>query len=397
MAGLFAAAFLHSRGWQVDVYERGAELADRGAGIVTHEPLYAALRAARIRLRPDMGIPSSGREMLAPDGSSLGTYDMAQLMTSWGLIYRFLQEQIPAAAYHLDHHLENVREGPQSVTAHFANGECVEADWLIGADGAQSTLRGLLAPEVAVNYCGYYIWRGLIDETLIPAEVLERMSGRLVFGMAPGGHCLGYLVAGKHDELEVGRRRYNWAWYRSGDESTLRELLTDESGRHHAAGIPHPLIRRQHRDAMRDEAAEFLAPQFQAIIAATESPFLQAIHDLGCERLVYGRTILIGDAAFTARPHVGMGVTKAADDAATLAETLTRDPSGAALPVWERARAAYGRAVLEWGRDLGSYLGPAPRTDTHRAKATHYQQPEVLMSVTAATDPSPYLEPYLNN
>ena len=167
----------------------------------------------------------------------------------------------------------------------------------------------------------------------------------------------------------------------------LRDLLTDEEGRHHANGIPHDRIRVELREAMRREAAERLAPQMQAIIGATERPFLQAIYDLGCERLVYGRAVLVGDAAFAARPHVGMGVSKAADDAFTLAEAL----GGGDLRAWEAGRLAYGRAVLQWGRDLGSYIGPPPRDEEQRAKAAHYQRPEVLMSVTAASDPSEHL------
>ncbi len=204
MAGLFAGVFFHKRGFAVDVFERGAELADRGAGIVTHDPLYAALRDAGVTLRPEMGVPSRGREMLRGDGASLGTYDMEQVMTSWGLVYRFLQEQLPPGAYHLGHALESIEDDGVRVTACFDNGHRAEADWLVGADGAQSTLRGLLAPEITGGYCGYYIWRGLISETLIPPVVLRRVGGRLVFGMAPGGHWLGYLVGGPADELEEG-------------------------------------------------------------------------------------------------------------------------------------------------------------------------------------------------
>jgi 2-polyprenyl-6-methoxyphenol hydroxylase-like FAD-dependent oxidoreductase len=44
MAGLFAALLLRQDGWNVDVYERiGAELAGRGAGIVTHSELFEVL------------------------------------------------------------------------------------------------------------------------------------------------------------------------------------------------------------------------------------------------------------------------------------------------------------------------------------------------------------------
>jgi 2-polyprenyl-6-methoxyphenol hydroxylase-like FAD-dependent oxidoreductase len=37
---------------------------------------------------------------------------------------------------------------------------------------------------------------------------------------------------------------------------------------------------------------------------------------------VHRRAAILGDAAFVARPHVGMGVTKAALDAESLADAL---------------------------------------------------------------------------
>ena len=76
------------------------------------------------------------------------------------------------------------------------------------------------------------------------------------------------------------------------------------------------------------------------------------------ERLVFGRTVLLGDAAFVARPHVGMGVTKAASDAMALADALreTPDDVAAALAGYERIRVEAGRAVVERGRQLGAYM-----------------------------------------
>ncbi|WP_368735033.1 FAD-dependent monooxygenase, partial [Serratia marcescens] len=48
----------------------------------------------------------------------------------------------------------------------------------------------------------------------------------------------------------------------------------------------------------------------------------QPIYDLESPRLAFGRVVLLGDAAFVARPHVGAGVTKAALDAACLADAI---------------------------------------------------------------------------
>ena len=44
-------------------------------------------------------------------------------------------------------------------------------------------------PTLALEYCGYFLWRGLIDENVDSgAKVLDQIEHRLMFGMAPGGH-----------------------------------------------------------------------------------------------------------------------------------------------------------------------------------------------------------------
>ena len=390
MAGLFAAVALRSQGWQVDVYERaGEELTNRGAGIATHDELYDAVRAAGIELREEMGVRSLGRIMFDREGSVIGTLEMPQIMTSWGLIYRFLRAQITDAEYHNGHTLSAIESRGDGVTAIFDHGGRAQADWLIGADGSRSSVRSIVAPQIIANYVGYFGWRGLIDERLIPAAVLDQIAYRMALGLAPGGHWLGYLVAGPDDALEVGKRWFNWGWYRTADDAVLRDHLTDASGSYHEHGIPHDRIRPELIDAMRAEARAHLAPQIQAVIAATARPFLQAMYDFSAPRLVYDRVILIGDAAATARPHVGLGVSKAADDASTLARVL--GGGDAALATWAGERIRYADAVVAWGRNLGSYIGPPSDDPVRRAKAEYHMRPEVLMAETAASEPRRYL------
>jgi 2-polyprenyl-6-methoxyphenol hydroxylase-like FAD-dependent oxidoreductase len=102
--------------------------------------------------------------------------------------------------------------------------------------------------------------------------------------------------------------------------------------------------------------------------------------------------LLVGDAAFTARPHVGLGVSKAAEDATTLAAVLTAPEQRAALAEWEAQRLRYGRAAMRWGQELGSYIKAPADTPEFRAKAEYYARPDVLMTVTAASEPSQYLD-----
>ena len=166
-----------------------------------------------------------------------------------------------------------------------------------------------------------------------------------------------------------GHRRYNFVWYRPADEAAaLPDLLTDAAGHTHAQSIPPPLIRPAVLDAMRADAAQTLAPAFADVVAATPLPFLQPIYDLESPRLVSGRAVLLGDAAFVVRPHVGAGVTKAAEDAACLAARCsTARTSTAACAATRRSACPAGRRLVQRGRHLGAYL-QAPHRNRRTAR-----------------------------
>ena len=66
LGGLFAANMLLRAGWDVHVYERVAdELQGRGAGIVTHPELMAALTSAGIAVDDNFG-PAGYKNEPAP-------------------------------------------------------------------------------------------------------------------------------------------------------------------------------------------------------------------------------------------------------------------------------------------------------------------------------------------
>jgi 2-polyprenyl-6-methoxyphenol hydroxylase-like FAD-dependent oxidoreductase len=125
---------------------------------------------------------------------------------------------------------------------------------------------------------------------------------------------------------------------------------------HYAAGIPPPLIRRELIARVKAEAHATIAPQIAEIFALTE-PFFQPIFDLESPQLVFGRSVLVGDAAFVARPHVGAGATKAAIDAASLADCL-RDAADidAGLERYQRVQQPFGAEMVALGREQGAYL-----------------------------------------
>jgi 2-polyprenyl-6-methoxyphenol hydroxylase-like FAD-dependent oxidoreductase len=93
------------------------------------------------------------------------------------------------------------------------------------------------------------------------------------------------------------------------------------------------------------------------VIEVEREPFVQAIFDLEVPRMTKGRLVLLGDAAFIARPHTAMGVAKAAGDAMALASALETERLETALPAFDAERASVGRAIVQYGRRLGASLG----------------------------------------
>src|SRR5256884_619849 len=121
--------------------------------------------------------------------------------------------------------------------------------------------------------------------------------------------------------------------------------------------------------ATRATARALVPPQGAEIFARTPQPFFQPIFDLASPRTVFGRVALLGDAAFVARPHVGAGVTKAALDAASLADALAEDDLAAGLMRYQREQQPFGSGLGALGREEGAYLSARLKPREQRTAA----------------------------
>jgi 2-polyprenyl-6-methoxyphenol hydroxylase-like FAD-dependent oxidoreductase len=242
-------------------------------------------------------------------------------------------------------------------------------------------------PEAQPQYAGYVAWRGVVQESEFPVDLHDLLFERHLYCLPDGEMMLGYMVPGSGNDVTPGRRAYNWVWYRPVDfESELRDLCTDAAGRSHGSSIPPPLIRPEHISRMRADAHTLLAPQIVRVVDMTAQPFFQAIFDLESERLVSGRVALLGDAAFVARPHVGMGVTKAALDAQCLADAIIANGDlDTALKRYEQARRLFGQRVVARARALGAHLqAHAVPCERLLTDANGHQRPEAVLSECGA-------------
>ena len=359
LGGLFTALTLRAIGWRVDVFERSPHLLDsRGGGIVLQPEVLHAFAFAGVPHPQALGVRSNDRIFLDRAGDVVQRGYQPQTQTSWNTLYNTMRAALPADCIHAGETLVGFEQAGGRVRAAFASGRIETGDLLVGADGSRSTVRSLLLPGVERRYAGYVAWRGLAPEPALGAAASTLLNEVFAFQQGFDHMLLAYLVPGEDGSVAPGRRRWNWVWYRKVSDGELPALLTDRDGRPHPFSLPPGALGDDAVARLRREASEWLAPQFQELVAVTAEPFIQAIADLAVPRMVFGRVILLGDAAFLPRPHTAGGAAKAAANALALAQALMADdlPFEARLAQWETGQLRDGLALTERGRWMGERI-----------------------------------------
>jgi 2,6-dihydroxypyridine 3-monooxygenase len=355
IGGLTAAVLLAELGYDVHVYERSrAELEARGAGIVVlpMTERYFLERGGdrnRVSLRlPWWTYVDDRGEEIASDRDDFR-------FGSWNGIYRALLDALPEGRYHLGAEMVGVEQADGGAVVRLADGGRFEADLVVCADGVDSTARRLLLPTARPSYAGYVAWRGTAEEVALSAATLELVSDAMVYQVLDRSHILVYAIPAADGSVTPGHRIQNFVWYRNYPGGAVYEaVMTDTEGRRRTASVPPSLVQEEHVAELHATTRE-LAPQLREIVLACPTPFVQAIFDLEVPTMVFGRICLLGDAAFSARPHVAAGTAKAAADAWALRDALQRHRGDvdAALAEWGPRQLELGRAVVARSRAMG--------------------------------------------
>ena len=352
LGGLITALHLRDVGCEVEVFERSpVPLEGRGAGIVLHP---VTTRYFEDHGLLDLGrVSSSARTLryLTREGEVLLEEPIFYRFTSYATLYAALIDFFDPHRYRLRKDLVGLDDAEDQVIARFADGDAVSFDLLVGADGIRSTVRGLLFPDLRPAYAGYVGWRGTLPEAELPERANDKLCDVLTYHVGERTHVLSYEIPA----TEGAGRSMNWVWYRNvPDGPPLEALLTDRSGTRHDLSMPPGAVRDEHLDELHAAAGD-LPTAFTELVRATPEPFVQVIVDLEVPAMVRGRVCLVGDAAFSLRPHIAAGTAKAAADARVLAEAIEAADGAvpAALRAWEPGQLTLGRATTARTRAVG--------------------------------------------
>jgi 2-polyprenyl-6-methoxyphenol hydroxylase-like FAD-dependent oxidoreductase len=259
----------------------------------------------------------------------------------------------------------------KTVLARTADGAVHEADLLIGADGARSTVRAAVDPgHPDAGYAGVLLWRALVSEQALPAGVALPRAGEPAREVYAGPYRLvTYPVPGPAGQTDVGERRLNLVWYDPQQRDLLEGAGLLEGKVVHGTLAPGALP-----DLVRERLAVFAEARWPSpwrealgIALAEGGVFGTPIVQYQPVRMANGRIALAGDAAHAASPMVGGGFRQGLIDVGALAGAL-RDsgPDGYGPDVlvrYQNARLADARRhVARSEQATAAYLAHAGQT-----------------------------------
>jgi 2-polyprenyl-6-methoxyphenol hydroxylase-like FAD-dependent oxidoreductase len=303
------------------IFERAVELRPVGAGIALSPNAFLALAHIGMddqvrRCGWDLEVAdlcdSKGRILIRAHVPKLSA-GVTRAMTRSSLQQALIEAL--GTSVETGRAVQSYQSKADGVRVRMADGEAVEAELLVGADGLHSSVRRAMRGDETLRYSGQTSWRGLVKGVEInePHVVTESWGPCQRFGIVPIGvsHVYWFAVAnapaGERDEIhprhELRRRFAGW-------HTPIDKLLA-------------------------------MTPTDQIIRADIfDRP------PINC--WVHGRTVLLGDAAHPMTPNLGMGACQAIEDAVVLADALSREASvDAALALYQTRRISRANSFVE--------------------------------------------------
>ncbi|MDI1253276.1 NAD(P)/FAD-dependent oxidoreductase [Thermomonas sp.] len=356
LAGGLLATLLAQRGWSVDVFERRGDprmhgyaggrsinlaLAERGLHALRQAGADAEVLKRAVMMRGRFVHPLHGTPSLQrygrDDSEVIWSIDRGELNISLLDAAESL-----GARLHFDRRLDHVDFDARIAT--FKGDAADHAhpfNTLIGADGAGSSLRGQMAPHVALNERSEWLDHGYKELEIPPASDGGFRIEANALHIWPRGHYM--CIALPNDE-----RTFTVTLFmpHDGDYPSFTQVQTGEDAQ--------ALFERDFADALP------LIPELREDFEANPTGILGTLY---LDRWhLDNRALLIGDAAHAMVPFHGQGMNCAFEDCAALADMLDAyDDLTEAFAAFEALRKPDAEAIQQMA--LENYIEMRDKVD----------------------------------
>jgi kynurenine 3-monooxygenase len=340
------AILLGRRGYQVDAYERRADprqladtdverrsinlgLSHRGITALTRAGVIDAVMRTAVRAKGRVIHASDGRLSFQPYGSNEREilYSISRIALNRELIR--CADQMENVRFHFGMRFEEMDRDAATAVFRGPGGETerVEADFIVGADGAYSTVRQWMHRNERADFHQEYLDWGY-KELLIPAGPDGRSRIELeALHIWPRGDAL-IVTHPNPDGSHTATVFLPW----EGPRSFATLGTEPEVSRFFAEVFPDvPQL-------VPDLAREFLDHPAGTLVATRTAPWHHR-----------DRCVLVGDGCHAVYPFFGQGMNAGLEDCLVLDEQLAGNPDDrrAAFSAYQRARKANTDALLE--------------------------------------------------
>ena len=353
IGGLTVAALLQEHGHEVKVFEKNQELSEVGAGIGIGGNVIDKLHNHDLA----KGIKNAGQiiDTLAiadNSGTALSKIKLKRNTVNLTLerqsLLETIQSYVQPSSIYTGYQVLSIENEVNKVTVHFENHEAETFDLCIGADGLHSSVRASVAPNTKVNYQGYTVFRGLVNDVQLKDTntATEYWSKQGRVGIVPLLNNKVYWF------IAINAKIHNTEYQ--------------------TYGKPHLQARFNH---FPNEVREVLDKQSETGI------LLHNIYDLKpLKTFVYNRTVLLGDAAHATTPNLGQGAGQAMEDAIVLANCLETYDFDQALERYDKLRVKHTKKIIKKSRKIGKVAQSTQRLFIKVRNAIAKRTPNSLLA-----------------
>ena len=326
IGGLTAALALEKRGHTVTVAEQSGVISEVGAGLQLSPNAMKVLNALGVgaRVMTDAFRPQAAEMRWGRSGRTVFSIPLRKAAANrWGAEYihvhradliNALREELIARAPDslvLGRRLERYEMQGGKVVAHFAGGDTIEADLLVGADGIHSAVRTQMLGADEPEFTGCVAWRATAPVTALGKHVPPPAASVWV---GPHRHAVTYLLRRGSLANFVGVVEHKTPGDESWTATGAKEQALQDFKRWH--------------------------PSVTAIIEAADSMNRWALYGRKpLPKWSEGHVTLLGDACHPMLPFLAQGAAMAIEDAWALAACLDAEADvPAALAAYEERR-----------------------------------------------------------